>query len=159
MESLAGVDGHSPPGATFTFAGCRSVRLLDTLHNPGLRMGLDPTVGQKGFQFGRRGSADPAKDVRQVRLHVDRVPLAGHRQRVEDGRRLAGLSLRKTAKPSSHHRTFDYGLGSIVVDRNRTVFQKTLERFPPITQVIHAARSCDLGNSTRSRSSSQAECR
>ena len=85
---LAAGDGGPSPGASLAFSGGSGMRFLDTLPDAGFRMVLDPAIGQKRFQFGRRRGADPAEDIQQVRLHVDVVPLAGHRQRIEDGRRL-----------------------------------------------------------------------
>jgi hypothetical protein len=113
------------------------MRFLDTLPDAGFRVVLDPAIGQKRFQFGRRSGADPAEDIQQVRLHVDIVALAGHRQRIEDGRRLACVFVaEKQPGLFAHDRTFDHGFGPIVVDRDSAVFQKSLEGFPAIAEVV-----------------------
>jgi len=64
-------------------------------------------------------------------LHVDAVPLAAHRQRIEDGSRLARLfTCKKQPGLLAHNRAFDGGLGSIAVYGDPAVFEKSLEGFP-----------------------------
>jgi len=87
--ALAAGDGGPSAGASLAFAGSGGVRFLDTLRDAGFRMVLDPAIGQKRFQFGRCSGADSAEDIQQVRPDVDVVPLAAHRQRIEDGCGLA----------------------------------------------------------------------
>jgi hypothetical protein len=43
---LAAGNGEPALGASLAFTGGGGMGLLDTLHDPGLRMGLDPAVGQ-----------------------------------------------------------------------------------------------------------------
>ena len=57
--------------AAFAFSGNRSLRILDSLHAPSFKMGLNSSVKEQFVDFCRKSSDNATKDVGEVGHDVD----------------------------------------------------------------------------------------
>jgi hypothetical protein len=80
------------------------------------------------------------------------VPLAGHRQRIENGGRFSRLFIAKK-QPGllAHDGAFDRGLGSIVIYGDPAVFEKSLKGFPAVADETLTDNLCLHAGTRRHR--------